>query len=381
MGAAIAFHLKGLEPSRRIAVVERDPSYRQSSTMLSDGNVRIQFNLEENIRMSQYCLEALEGFGERMAVGDWRPDPAPRHQGNLFLTDDAHRQEAEAGLRLQQQLGCRIEWLEATEVHRRFPAYLGDGYAGGTLGALDGSVDPGAVLQGFRRKSAALGVEYLTAEVIGLTRLDSAIGSSRVTGATLADGTHLPAPVVVNAAGAWCAPLAATVQVEIPVVPVMRTVYTIETSITSGALPSVFLPSGLYVIPEAGGRFLVAWSQPDDPVGYDFNFGRQKFYELIWPELASQFPAFESLHLAGGWVGLYEVNTLDGNAILGEWPDLSGLFLANGFSGHGFQHGPAVGRHLAELILGRTPTLDLARFGPQRIIEHEPIFEHSGRII
>ena len=73
--------------------------------MLSDGNVRIQFNLEENIRMSQYGLEALEDFGERMAVGDWRPDPAPRHQGNLFLTDDAHRHEAEVGLQMQRSSG------------------------------------------------------------------------------------------------------------------------------------------------------------------------------------------------------------------------------------------------------------------------------------
>ena len=376
MGAATAYHLKDLQPSLRVAVVERDPSYQQSSTMLSDGNVRIQFNLEENIRMSQYGLEAIADFGERMAVGDWRPDPAPRHQGNLFLTDEAHRSEAEAGLRLQERLGCRIEWLDAGEVHRRFPAYRGEGYAGGTFGPLDGSVDPAGVLQGYRRKSASLGVEYLTAEAIGLTR-----ARSEVTGVTLAGGNHLSAPVVVNAAGAWCAPLAATVQVALPVLPVMRTVYTIETLLANDKLPSVFLPSGLYVIPEAGGRFLVGWSQPDDPVGYDFTFGREKFYELIWPELGSRLPAFEALNLAGGWAGLYEVNTLDGNAILGEWPELKGLFLVNGFSGHGFQHGPAAGRHLAELILGRPPTLDLDRFGPQRVIDNEPVFEHGGRII
>jgi FAD-dependent oxidoreductase domain-containing protein 1 len=376
MGAATAYYLKHLEPSIRVAVVERDPTYSRSSTVLSDGNVRIQFNLEENIRMSQYGLEALEDFGERTAVGDWKPEPAPRHQGNLFLTDEDHRHEAEIGLRLQRGLGCAVEWLDAAEVHRRFPAYDGAGYAGGTLGPLDGSVDPTAVLQGYVRKSASLGVEYVTAEAVALSKSDSAI-----TGVTLADGTNLAAPAVVNAAGAWCASLAATVQIDLPVLPVMRTVYAIETSIDNAALPSVFLPSGLYVIPEAGGRFLVGWSQPDDPVGFDFTFSRGKFYELIWPELGTQLPAFEALNLAGGWVGLYEVNTLDGNAILGEWPDLRGLYLANGFSGHGFQHAHAVGRHLAELILGRSPSLDLARFGPQRVIDHEPLFEYAGRII
>ena len=376
MGAATAYYLKHLEPSLRITVVERDRTYRQSSTMLSDGNVRIQFNLEENIRMSQFGLDALEDFGERMAVGDWEPDPAPRHQGNLFLTDAAHRHEADIGLERQRDLGCRVEWLDAAEIHRRFPAFDGAGYVGGTLGPLDGSVDPGAVLQGYVRKSAALGVEYLTAEASGLTRSGSAI-----TGVTLADGTHLSAPVVVNACGAWCAPLAATVQVDLPVVPVMRTVYTVETAIDNEALPSVFLPSGLYVLPEAAGRFLIGWSQPDDPVGYDFTFSRGKFYELIWPELGTQLPAFEALNLAGGWTGLYEVNTLDDNAIIGEWPELRGLYLANGFSGHGFQHAHAVGRHLAELILGRETSLDLSRLGPQRILNNEPLFEHSGRII
>jgi FAD-dependent oxidoreductase domain-containing protein 1 len=376
MGAATAYYLKELEPSIRVVVVERDPTYSQSSTVLSDGNVRIQFNLEENIRMSQFGLQALEDFGERMAVGDWKPDPAPRHQGNLFLTDEAHRHEAELGLQRQRSLGCEVEWLDSAEVYRRFPAYDGAGYAGGTLGPMDGSVDPTAVLQGYVRKSGSLGVEYLNGEVVAFTRTGSA-----VTGVTLADGTHLTALVVVNAAGAWCAPLAATVQVDLPVFPVMRTVYTIETSIVNAALPSVFMPSGLYVIPEAGGRFLVGWSQPDDPVGFDFTFTRGKFYELIWPELGTQLPAFEALNLAGGWVGLYEVNTLDGNAILGEWPELRGLYLANGFSGHGFQHAHAVGRHIAELILGRSTSLDLTRFGPQRIIDQEPVFEYAGRII
>ncbi len=376
MGAATAYYLKDLEPSVRVAVVERDPTYRQSSTVLSDGNVRIQFNLEENIRMSQYGLEVLKDFGERMTVGDWTPDPAPRHQGNLFLTDEAHRHEAEIGLERQRSLGCRVEWLDSAEIYRRFPAYDGAGYVGGTLGPMDGSVDPTAVLQGYVRKSASLGVEYLTAEAVSLTG-----SGSVVSGVTLANGTRLAAPVVVNAAGAWCAPLAATVQVDLPVLPVMRTVYTIETSIDSAALPSVFMPSGLYVIPEAGGRFLVGWSQPDDPVGFDFTFSRGKFYELIWPELGTQLPAFEALNLAGGWVGLYEVNTLDGNAILGEWPEFRGLYLANGFSGHGFQHAHAVGRHIAELILGRSPSLDLTRFSPQRIIDREPLFEYAGRII
>ena len=211
--------------------------------------------------------------------------------------------------------------------------------------------------------------------VLGVTR------GSPAAAAAIRTGDVIGTEKVVNATGAWCAPLAATAGVELPVEPVMRTVYVIDTRLDHRGHPSVFLPSGLYVLPEGEGRFAVGWSLPDDPVGDDFTFNRQRFDEMVWPELATQLPAFEALHLASGWTGLYEVNTLDGNGIIGEWPDLPGMFLANGFSGHGFQHCHAVGRHLAELILGRRTTLDLSRLGPQRILDQEPLYENPSRII
>lgn len=376
MGAATAYYLKTLEPAVRVVVVERDPSYRRASTVLSDGNIRVQFNLEENIRMSQFALRELDDFSDRMAVGDWRPDPAARHQGNLFLTDLGGRDAAEAGLTRQRALGCDVEWLEAEAIHDRYPAYRGEGYEAGTLGPLDGSVDPTAVLNGYVRKSASLGAEFMTAEAERIIVVDGGVA-----GVTSRDGERVAATVVVNAAGAWCAPLAATAGARVPVVPVVRSVYVVDTRVETAGLPSIFLPSGLYLIPEAGRRFLVGWSQPDDPVGYDFTFARERFYERVWPELGTSLPAFEALHLVGGWAGLYEVNTLDGNAIVGEWPEVRGLYLANGFSGHGFQQCHAVGRHLAESILGRPPSIDLTRFGPQRVIDGTPVPEHAGRII
>jgi glycine/D-amino acid oxidase-like deaminating enzyme len=244
-----------------------------------------------------------------------------------------------------------------------------------TFGPLDGSVDPSAVLHGYRRAASRLGAEYVAGEATEVL-----VTAGAVTGVGLADGTRIDAPTVVNAAGAWCSILAATAGVDLPVIPVARTVYTIETP-HDGALPSVFPPSGPYLIPEGGGRFFAGWSRPDDPVGFEFGFSRARFDDVVWPALVAAFPAFEALRLVGGWSGLYEVNTLDGNAILGEWPELEGFYLANGFSGHGFQQCHAVGRHLAELILGLEPSLDLGRFGPERILAGEPYPEHAGRII
>ncbi|HJU80235.1 MAG TPA: FAD-binding oxidoreductase [Acidimicrobiia bacterium] len=376
MGSATAYYLKNLEPNVEIMVIERDPTYRFSSTVLSDGNVRVQFNLEENIQMSQFAQEAIEGFSERMAVGDWKPEPSPRYQGNLFLTDESSIDQAQAGLSRQRSLGCEVEWLEAVEIRNRFPVFAGAGYLGGTYGARDGSVDPNAVLQGYLRQARALGVQFITGQATAIK-----VEGGRIAGVALATGDVIQTEKVVNATGAWCAPLAATAGVDLPVEPVMRTVYVIDSHLDHRGHPSVFLPSGLYVLPEGEGRFAVGWSLPDDPVGEDFTFNRQRFDEIVWPELASQLPAFEALHLATGWTGLYEVNTLDGNGIIGEWPDLPGMFLANGFSGHGFQHCHAVGRHLAELILGRRTTLDLSRLGPLRILEQKPLYENPSRII
>jgi FAD-dependent oxidoreductase domain-containing protein 1 len=112
-----------------------------------------------------------------------------------------------------------------------------------------------------------------------------------------------------------------------------------------------------------------------DPVRIDFQWDRERFTEVIWPELARVVPAFESLKFMRGWAGHYEVNQLDENAILGPWPEVEGFYLINGFSGHGFQQAPAAGRYLAELILKRKPALDLSCFSPQRILDHRPLAE------
>jgi FAD-dependent oxidoreductase domain-containing protein 1 len=375
MGSATAYHLARIDPSLRVVVIEKDPSYRYSSTLLSDGNVRVQFNLEENIRISQYGFEVMETFAEDMAVGEFRPDPAPRHQGNLFLAAVEHEAEARQGMERQIALGCEVEWLDADEVARRHPPYAGTGYIGGTFSQIDGSVDPNAVLHGYRRKAASMGIQYLEAEVARLLA-----GEGVITGVELTDGSRVEAPIVMNAAGAWGTGLAATVGVELPVLPVMRTVYVVETPLME-KLPSVFLPNGIYLIPEHEGSFAVGWSLPDDPIGFDFSFSRERFEEVIWPALVETMPTFEMLRVTGGWAGLYAVNTFDGNAILGEWPELEGLYLANGFSGHGFQQGHAVGRYIAESMTGQSPSLDLSRFGPERIIRGEPYPEHAGRII
>ena len=377
MGSSTAYHLMKADPSLSVVVVERDRSYARASTTLSDGNVRIQFNLDENIRMSQYALEVLRTFDDDMATASFRPDVGARHQGNLFLADETGKAEALRGIETQRNLGCDVTWLTSDEIQGRFPGLRLEGLVGGSFAQVDGSVDPSAVLRGFRNKAAALGAHFLEDEVVELLTIDDVMG-----GARLRSGTDLTGSVVVLCAGAWSADLALPLGVELPVIPLMRTVYVVSTTVPTAGMPSLFLPSGVYAIPESDHSWLIAWSLPEDPIGFDFTpAGQQRFTDLIWPELHAHLPAFDGLKVETAWAGVYDVNTMDGNAILGEWPRIRGLFLATGFSGHGFQQSPAVGRYLAELILGRSPTLDLSRLGAQRVLDHEPLYEHAGRLI
>lgn len=376
-GSATAHHLRRLAPQLSLAVVERDPTYEFCSTLRSDGNLRYQFNLRENIEMSMYSFELLAEFGEMMAVGDWRPVLAPKHQGNLFLTDDANRAAAEEGLALQRSLGCEVEWLDAEEIAERWPllATRGD-VVGGTYGPRDGALDPSALLDGFRRRAVADGATYLSDEARTIV-----VEGDRVTAVELAGAGRVACDVVVNAAGAWAPTLAATAGMSLPVQPVMRTVHVVDHDPALGALPSTFLPSGLYVLPEAPTRSQVAWSTDRDRVGFDFTYRSDDFETVVWPELVRTLPAYERLKLARGWCGLYAVNTLDHNAIIGAWPGIAGAYVACGFSGHGFQHTPAMGRHLAELIADAPTSLDLSRLGPRRVLDGVPLREHAGRII
>jgi FAD-dependent oxidoreductase domain-containing protein 1 len=371
IGSSCAYHLRRADPELTVAVVERDPTYRQASSALSVGNVRVQFNLERNVQISQHTLEILSTFGEEMAVDGIAPDLGFHPQGNLFVVDEQSRHSARVALMRQKKLGCDVEWLDAAELGRRFPLLEIGAFSGATFGPEDGYLDGYSFLMSYRNKADSLGAVYLTDEVIGLDRVDR-----RVTGARLASGAHLAAGSVICCAGAWASRLLETAGVSIPVDPVQRQAFLVETQVKpTSPLPLISFPSGLYLRSEGDDRILVGKSIASDPVGHEFSWSEDRFNEFLWPELTNVVPAFDRLRLAHGWSGLYAVNTVDGNAILGHWPELDGLYLANGFSGHGLQQAPAVGRYISEIVTGIEPVLDLSILGPERIVEGRPITE------
>jgi len=371
MGSSTAYHLMRMEPHLKLAIIEPDPAYTHASTTLSLANIRVQFSLEENIRISQYTLEVLKNFDEEMAVGDKTVNVAFKPEGNLFLVDEASQNAAKAAFDLQKSLGCHVDWWSPDEIRKRFPEFEPMESVGATFGSRDGHLDAFAFLSGFRTKAASLGAQFIKEEVVAVLT-----ESARVTGVRTASDHTFASRRVVNCAGAWASKVASTAGVTLPIDPVKRQVFVFDPADKPGhTLPLTVLPSGLYFRTETGGLIVTGKSMEEDPVGFAFSWDENRFMEILWPELATVVPSFERLKLMRGWGGLYAVNRLDGNAVLGEWPELSGFYLANGFSGHGLQQAPAVGRYIAELLTGRPPTLDLSIFDPKRVLENKPVAE------
>lgn len=377
MGCATAYYLKTMDSDIDVAIIEMDPTYEKSSTVLSDGNIRVQFNIKENIQISIYGLEVMETFAEDMAINGEKPDLAFHKQGNLFLQNEDGREEALEGMALQQSLGCQVEWLDPAGVKEAFPLCEPGDIVGGTFGYQDGTMDPWALLSAYKNKAVDLGADFIQAEAAKILH-----DGKKVAGVELTNGDEFFASYVLNSAGAWGTLLAKAAGVNLPMEPIKRQVFVIETNAQpEEKLPGIFFPSGLYMFHETAGLFMVGKSFADDPVGIDFSTDLSLFNDRMWPELFGYIPTFDRLKVVRSWAGLYAVNTMDGNAILGEWPTLKGFLLANGFSGHGFQQCFAVGRYLAEFILGKPHALDLSIFSPQRILDNKPVFESKRKLI
>jgi sarcosine oxidase len=275
---------------------------------------------------------------------------------------------------VQREHGVDVLLLDPDGLRRRFPWMNTNGLAGGSLGLSDeGWFDAHALLQSFRRKARSLGIEYVGGEVVAIDH-----DGATVHGVRLADGRRIDTELLVDAAGPRAAAVAAMAGLVLPVHARKRHVYHFDCRARIGPTPLTISPSGVYFRPEGEG-WIGGYSprgEEPDPDTLDLEPDRTFFDEFLWPRLAERVPAFESVRLLDTWAGHYEVNTLDHNAIIGPHPAMPGFLFANGFSGHGLQQAPAVGRGLAELIATcRYQTLDLTPLGYHRVMRNEPILE------
>jgi FAD-dependent oxidoreductase domain-containing protein 1 len=375
IGSSVATFLAGRPDfDGRVVVVERDTTFRTSSTTLSAASIRLQFSTPLNVQISQFGVEYLKSLDRYLAVDGEAPEIDLVENGYLFLATDAGRPTLEHNHAVQRELGVPVELLTPAELSARFDWLRTDDLAAASLGLEgEGWFDAYALLQGVRRKARSLGVEERVGEAVEVL-----LDGDRVAGVRLADGSTIEAGWVVNAAGPRAAEVAAMVGIDLPVRPRKRIVYHLESPVSLGPAPLTIDPTGVYFRPE-GPAYVSGWSPRDgdsDPDTLDLVVDRAPFESLVWPTLAHRVPAFDQVRLLDAWAGHYEVNTLDHNAIVGPHPRLTNFVLANGFSGHGLQQAPAVGRGLAEWIAtGHYETLDLSPLGYERIERNEPIRE------
>ena len=381
MGSSTAYHLLS-DPgfTRRVVVIEKDPTYRLSASALSAASIRQQFSTRVNIAISLYGISFLRNIRDHLTVDGEAPDISLQEGGYLYCATSAGAMVLEENHKLQAEAGADIVLLDPTGLKERFPWLRVDDLAAGSFGRSgEGWFDGWGLLQAFRRKARALGAQYVTGEVVHVER-----DGSRIAAVRLADGTRITCGALVNCAGSGGAHLADLAGVPIPVAPKRRYVFTFTCRERIANFPMLIDVSGVYVRPEGEGFICgVSPATEADPDWHDDDPASQEvdhslFEEIIWLALAHRIPAFEAIRPGRAWAGPYDMCLFDHNAIVGPTADVSNFYLCNGFSGHGLQQSPAVGRGLAELIAhGRYSTLDLTDLGYERIREGRPLLERN----
>lgn len=356
-----------------VLLLERDLSFQHCATARSVASIRHQFSTPENVRMSMFGTQFMRSAGALLTVDGVAPDLVFREPGYLFLATPAGLGVLLDNHRVQRAEGADIALLTPAELAARFPWLNRHDLAGGALGLSgEGWLDAHALMHGLRRKAMALGAVVRHGDVVDV--MHSPAG---VAGVKLADGSRIHCNWLINAAGTGATTLARQAGIHLPVQSKKRCVFHFNSPARLPACPLVVDPTGLYFRPEGQGFLCGIAPLPDeDPECHDFDVPLRWFEDRLWPALAHRVPGFEAARLHSAWAGHYDVNLLDDNVILGAHPACPKLLFANGFSGHGVQQAPAVGRALAELVVsGRYCTLDLSALGWQRVISRRPLRE------
>uniref|UniRef100_A0AAX7TYK9 FAD-dependent oxidoreductase domain-containing protein 1 n=1 Tax=Astatotilapia calliptera TaxID=8154 RepID=A0AAX7TYK9_ASTCA len=376
VGWSIAYWLKQKEMVRggvRVLVVEKDPTYSQASTVLSAGGIRQQFSLPENIHLSLASADFIRNINEHLGVLNEDPiDLQFNHLGYLFLASEAVAHIMEENYSTQRYAGAKVSLLSPTQLKEKFPWVNTEGVVLASYGLEnEGWFDPWTLLNAFKRKAISMGAIQCCGEVTEFKYTTSVI--------TTTDGEKLDlrriksvkvqmphsleyqpveCAIVVNAAGAFSGkltemlgigfgPKQSIAGIPLPVEPRKRYVYVVRCPDGPGLdTPFLIDYSGVYVRREGLGGNYITGASPEE--------------------------------VTSAWAGFYDYNTFDQNAIIGTHPLINNMYFATGFSGHGLQHSPAVGRAVAELILdGNYKTLDLSGFSFNRILTQEPKLERN----
>lgn len=354
MGISTAFHL-ARRGQKDIVLLEKE-LLAQASTGLCVGGIRQQFSHPANILLSQETVRLFERFKDEFNV-----DINFRQVGYLFLAQKEETwNDFLSSLETQRQYNVPVDLLSPEEIKTRWPFLEVQDLKGGTFGPKDGYADPYSVAIALANAARKLGVRiFEKTKVTGIQ-----IKSDRIAGIETTKG-NISVPVVVNAAGPWGGEVAKMAKMIFPVKPYRRQVFMTK---AFDAIPTPIplildLDSLSYFRGEHPG-LLMGMSDPDEPSSFNTNVD-WNFLERVTEAVIHRAPVLERAKILRGWGGLYTI-TPDENPIIGEFSETEGFYCTIGFSGHGFQHGPSVGRILSELILDGQTQFDLSPFSHDR---------------
>jgi sarcosine oxidase, subunit beta len=364
VGASAAYHLAA-GGAGSVLLLERADALGTGSTGACAGGFRHQFGSKVNISLSLASIPMITGFAQEHGI------PLDVDQdGYLFMVrDDGLWRGFLASVQLQRSMGVEVQVLSPQEAEALVPGISLEGMVGATFGPKDGIADPSGLTLGYATAARRAGALIETG--VDVTAVE--VREGQVTGVRTTAGS-VSAPVVVNAAGPWAGLLASTAGVELPLEPIPRQV------VVTGPFPGmperrtlVIDADSTYYFHREGPGVLMGMGGRDEQPSLDTRVDESFIAEELVPTALSLYPPIEQAEIRHTWCGLYEM-TPDRHPIIGEAPDVRGFYLANGFSGHGFQHSPIVGKLLAEMIVdGAARTVDISSLGLDRFA--------AGRIV
>jgi glycine/D-amino acid oxidase-like deaminating enzyme len=381
MGSSVAWFLRNnADFDGTVLVVERDPTYACCSTTHTNSCIRQQFSEELNVRISRFGAEFVQNLRKYMGNDERVPELKIQNFGYLYLADnEAFASVLRQNQKVQLAAGADTKLMTADEISENYPFYNVDDIVLGSINTRDeGYFDGITLFDWFRKSARERGIEYIANSVVAMQKNKP---GNRMESVTLASGEVIKCGQVVNASGPRAVLTSRMAGIEIPVEPRKRYTYVFSAEKPlDRLLPLTIDPSGVHVRQD-GSQSYLAGGHPDiDPAADydDFSMDHSLWQDHIWPHIATRIPQFEAVKVTNEWVGHYAYNVFDQNAIIGPHPEIGNFIFINGFSGHGLQQSPAMGRATAEwLTYSEYRTLDMSPFGFERITSGKPFVEKA----
>lgn len=375
-GASLAFflvsngHFKGT-----VTVIENNPVDGSELAGNAWAEIRQQYSLRENIRMSQFTQGFVRDITRHLSLDGSPIDVGYVENRSLLLFEERQLSLLYGCNTVQRGEAVEVALLDPDDLYRGFPWLNNSGLAGGSLGLSgEGWIDRTRFLTAIRKKAKALGVAFLNLAATGLERQNN-----RITGVYLSEGRYITCDQVINAAGLSASAIAEWAGIDLKIKRRKRTAFSFACGEKIEGFPQVFDPSGVYVRPNSTGYLSSCLSMPGtEPESNDRDVDYDLFEQHIWPILAHRIPAFRSVHIEGAEVTFHVSSPLDQQPVIGPHPDIRNFHFATGFSEREIQHGPAAAHALSEVILtGEFQTIDLSCFSYERMVTGTALSEHT----